>query len=307
MKKVVSPLIFFVLLISLSGCASDEVGGVLATPTAIPLYTPAPAVGETIETEAEPAAEDEDMDEPEVLVEATPVPTVAIVVVEPTATEMTETADEAGVATVETEAPEGNDAVTGLEELVEDEDADTGTAVVPVETEAPAEDEANTGLDELVETETPESAEAEATPNVVSTPRVIAAATSASPDHAGAADDATVADEVDDLPEDFVTELAEADPENGAQLVVSTGCTACHSLEEGVRLVGPSWYSLATHAAEHVEGQSATEYLYFSIVHPNDYLVESYPANVMPQNYEDLLSTEAIADMVAYLLTLSEE
>ena len=72
-------------------------------------------------------------------------------------------------------------------------------------------------------------------------------------------------------------------------------------------MAGPTWYAMAATAAERVEGQDATTYLYNSIVHPNDYLVDGYAAGIMLQNYGDTLSDQDVADLVAYLLTLHAE
>lgn len=84
----------------------------------------------------------------------------------------------------------------------------------------------------------------------------------------------------------------------------SAGCATCHSLEPGVVIIGPSLAGIATLAAERVEGQSAEDYLRQSIVEPDAYLVEGYPAGVMPSKYAEQLSPEEIESLVAYLLTL---
>lgn len=97
---------------------------------------------------------------------------------------------------------------------------------------------------------------------------------------------------------------AEADAATGEEVVTASGCTACHSMEEGVVQIGPSWYNVGAVAATRVEGQSAVEYLYTSIVAPNEHLVEGFAPNLMPQIYGDTLSDEQIAHTIAYLLTL---
>jgi hypothetical protein len=56
-----------------------------------------------------------------------------------------------------------------------------------------------------------------------------------------------------------------------------------------------------------VAGQSAEFYLYNSIIHPNDFVVEGFLPNLMPQLYEATLTEEQIAHMIAYLLTLRGE
>jgi len=74
-----------------------------------------------------------------------------------------------------------------------------------------------------------------------------------------------------------------------------------------MRLVGPSWYNVGDHAVTRVPGQSPGFYLYNSILLPNEYLNETYPANVMPMNYGEIIPQEDLADIVAYLLSLSGE
>lgn len=105
------------------------------------------------------------------------------------------------------------------------------------------------------------------------------------------------------LPPEIATTLAQADPDRGQKLTVDSGCTACHSLEKDVRLVGPSWYNVGDHAVTRVEGESPALYLYNSIVDPNAFVIEGYPANVMPSTFRDALSDQDIADIIAYLLT----
>ena len=46
-------------------------------------------------------------------------------------------------------------------------------------------------------------------------------------------------------------------------------------------------------------------YLYNSIVHPNDYVVEGYPAGVMLQIFGNLPAQD-IADLISFLLTQKE-
>lgn len=106
------------------------------------------------------------------------------------------------------------------------------------------------------------------------------------------------------MPAEFLALMPAADTANGEALTVSNGCTACHSLEKDVRLVGPSWYGVGADAGERVEGQSPGLYLYASIIEPNVYLNEGYIAGLMPQTYKDVFSSEQIGDIIAYLLTL---
>ena len=81
------------------------------------------------------------------------------------------------------------------------------------------------------------------------------------------------------------------------------GCNTCHSLEEGVVLVGPSHAGIGARAETAVAGLSAEEYLRKSIVEPNVDITEGYTEGVMYQFYGDDLTDEEIDDLVAFLLT----
>lgn len=95
------------------------------------------------------------------------------------------------------------------------------------------------------------------------------------------------------------------------ELWVSMGCAGCHNLNQNqadVRgPVGPNMADLYERAASRVEGQTAEEYIYNSIVNPNEYVVESYVANVMPQNFADKMSDEEIQSLVEWLLDPNRE
>jgi Fe-S-cluster-containing hydrogenase component 2 len=88
------------------------------------------------------------------------------------------------------------------------------------------------------------------------------------------------------------------------KLGTNAGCRICHSLEPGVVLVGPSFDGVATRAATRVPGMSAEDYIRQSILDPNAYVVEGFPAGQMLQNFGELLTPEQIDDLVAFLLTL---
>jgi len=84
----------------------------------------------------------------------------------------------------------------------------------------------------------------------------------------------------------------------------SPGCVTCHSMEEGVTLVGPSHAGVGSRAGTLVAGMSAEEYLKESIVEPNAHIVDGFSPGVMYQNYAKELSDEQIDALVAYMLTL---
>jgi len=90
--------------------------------------------------------------------------------------------------------------------------------------------------------------------------------------------------------------------EHGEYLFVNQGCSGCHSLGEEV-IVGPGMKGLYARSEGMVDGLSADEYIYQSIVYPNEYVVEGYPANVMPQVFINL-SEEELNGLVSYLKTI---
>jgi cytochrome c len=101
-------------------------------------------------------------------------------------------------------------------------------------------------------------------------------------------------------------ELSALTPGNtasGKALFSAVGCVACHSLEAGVRVVGPSLSGAATRAATRKAGYSAQLYLYESITQPNAYVVEGFPSGVMPQDFTTRLKAQDLADLIAFLMT----
>ena len=81
------------------------------------------------------------------------------------------------------------------------------------------------------------------------------------------------------------------------------GCITCHSLEQGVVIVGPSHSDIGARAETAVEGMSAEDYLRQSIVEPNAHITEGYTEGVMYQNYGEELTNSQINDLVAFMLT----
>lgn len=82
------------------------------------------------------------------------------------------------------------------------------------------------------------------------------------------------------------------------------GCTTCHSQDAGVVVVGPSMDGIAGRAGSTVSGMSAEDYLKESILDPDAYLVDGFPAGTMPQVWEDELTGEQVDQLVAFMLTL---
>lgn len=88
-----------------------------------------------------------------------------------------------------------------------------------------------------------------------------------------------------------------------ATLGGAPGCATCHSLQPGMRLVGPSLADAATVAASAVDGMSAEAFLRQSIVEPDVHVTEGFMPGLMFQNYGETLSEQQINDLVAFLLT----
>lgn len=84
----------------------------------------------------------------------------------------------------------------------------------------------------------------------------------------------------------------------------NAGCRVCHSVEEGVVLVGPSLAGVATRAQTRVPGLSAEAYLRQSILDPNAYVVEGFAEGQMLTNLGEILTPGQVDDLVAYLLAL---
>lgn len=84
------------------------------------------------------------------------------------------------------------------------------------------------------------------------------------------------------------------------------GCVTCHSLAADVVLVGPSHYGLADRVAQMAPNQDAALYLWQSIVDPAAHVSEGFSASDMYGQYAIELTTQEVADLVAYMLTLRE-
>jgi mono/diheme cytochrome c family protein len=97
---------------------------------------------------------------------------------------------------------------------------------------------------------------------------------------------------------------AAADPlvEPGHQVFIAR-CAACHALQPGTAIVGPSLAGVATRAESRVPGEDARTYLEVSILQPEAYLVDGYP-DLMPRNLAKDLTSEELDEVLAFLLTL---
>jgi cytochrome c oxidase subunit II len=119
-----------------------------------------------------------------------------------------------------------------------------------------------------------------------------------------------------DVYEKFVADLEILPPERplagehnaawGKYLIQSNkyACAGCHYLPDAgiAGLTGPTWVGLADKADERVPTQPPRVYVQHSILYPNEYVVPGYPANLMPQNYGELMDDTDLESIVDYLL-----
>lgn len=91
------------------------------------------------------------------------------------------------------------------------------------------------------------------------------------------------------------------------RLIFSQRCASCHSLTpDSAGLPGPSLYRIADRAGTRVSGQNAETYIRTSILDPSEYLVEGY-ADVMQKNFGDVLSSDDLNALIAFLMGQTAE
>lgn len=90
---------------------------------------------------------------------------------------------------------------------------------------------------------------------------------------------------------------AVGDASRGEQLFIQQGCSGCHNDDASA---APHLINYYTDAATRVEGQTAREYTFYSIVEPWRYTVTGY-GNIMPNRYDDTLTPQDIVDLITYL------
>ena len=99
--------------------------------------------------------------------------------------------------------------------------------------------------------------------------------------------------------------VADSPVARGKELVADNGCTACHSVGTD-QLVGPGWGGLYGTTVKLVDGTTTTAddaYLTEKILHPDARIVAGFEAGVMP-SYAEMLDTEEVSDIVAFLKSL---
>lgn len=101
--------------------------------------------------------------------------------------------------------------------------------------------------------------------------------------------------------------LPPGDATRGAELFTQSiggapACSTCHTLD-GSTLVGPSLQGFSAVAGTRIQGVSAEDYIHNSIVRPAEFLVSGF-GNTMYNQFQQKLTPQQLADLIAYLLTL---
>ncbi len=93
----------------------------------------------------------------------------------------------------------------------------------------------------------------------------------------------------------------------GRVAMVQYGCTGCHTIQGlSEAVTGPVMNGIATRAGTIAGYASAEDYIRASILNPNEYLVEGFNEGVMPQNFGEIIPAADLDNIVAYLLTLTD-
>ena len=107
--------------------------------------------------------------------------------------------------------------------------------------------------------------------------------------------------------------VAVRNAENGALLfntfqdAANYACSNCHLADSEKTNLGPGLLNIKDRAATRIDGQSAAEYIYQSIINSKAYTVVDFDPELMPQNWAEIYSDLEIFDIVAYLMTLEGE
>jgi len=99
-------------------------------------------------------------------------------------------------------------------------------------------------------------------------------------------------------------DLTEEEIYAGPNLALVNGCAGCHAVDPDEEKTGPTWHNLGdTAISRQLDSEvSPALYIYNSILDPASYLVAGYDNVQMPVDYQDKLSTDDLADIVAYIL-----
>jgi len=98
---------------------------------------------------------------------------------------------------------------------------------------------------------------------------------------------------------------AEGDANRGADLfnAPTNGTTACIACHVETNTASPDLTGFGEVAGSRVEEESAREFAFYSITEPARHITEGY-GNAMPNDYDEKLTPQQIADLMAYILSL---
>lgn len=99
------------------------------------------------------------------------------------------------------------------------------------------------------------------------------------------------------------------DPVEAGSAIYVQRCQTCHSTN-GDKGTGPTWENLVGSERNFDNDDSAIadlDYIRQSIWNPNGVIVEGYAANLMPQNFQGLVSDLQVEQLFAYMCTLSDK
>lgn len=97
-----------------------------------------------------------------------------------------------------------------------------------------------------------------------------------------------------------------ATSEQGRQVAVQMGCTACHTAD-GNASVGPTWKGLWGKQERLSNGEPVTVdegYIRESIVSPDAKVVQGFQPGIMPKDFGQRLSQQQIDAVIAYIKSL---
>lgn len=83
-------------------------------------------------------------------------------------------------------------------------------------------------------------------------------------------------------------------------------CSTCHNVDSEVMKIGPGLLNIRDRALTRVAGEGPYTYLYNSIIHSQDYIVEGFEAGTKMPAYEGILTNSQVYDLIAYLLTFTD-
>jgi mono/diheme cytochrome c family protein len=102
----------------------------------------------------------------------------------------------------------------------------------------------------------------------------------------------------DDLPPEG--DAARGEQIFNEQINAQPACSSCHADNNNA---SPDLTGFGERAEDRVAEQESREYAFYSIVEPGRYIVDDF-GNAMPNQYDDKLTPQDIADLIAYLLSL---